>query len=343
MVIIMNDVVNILDLPVEATMSGLNDEEIAKFVQKLQLLGQDAWCKEPLVWEYVKQYGTDSVLKGIIRTTNKIPHDVLVGSDIEELSSAVKTFQDMGLSSANNAAWHDYDLLVFSNDSKKDFIDKWSGISKNAIIRGDEITRCPFGLPIPNACKNAGDSVSRMAPTENHKGDEKLSKANRIIYAYYKTCKECPYADKILEAHDKVDCDFGDTAQGQKSTSFTGSPIYPQTFTGVGLNGMHGFPLGFYADNNESRNLFFGLFSLLGFANTSEMVKLANKYDECGETDKADIIDNLLNKLNNIKEEYKDTFDKVEKYLSDYRSEYENKRGDTGLLWELSQKWHGQR
>ena len=214
-------------------------------------------------------------------------------------------------------------------------------ITKKAVIRGKDLRLCPFGLPIPSACKNAGKAVDRMSPVKND--DKELAKANRLIYTYHKECKDCPYADKILEDHEKVDCDFGDTGAGKQSTPFRGSPLYPKTFHGIGLDGLYGYPLGFYADNNESRNLFFGLFSLLGFNTVEEIIKLADEYDKCKEKEKADILDGLLAKLSKIKEEYRETFDKIEKYLAKHREKYESERGDTGLLWELSDAWFGPR
>lgn len=230
-------------------------------------------------------------------------------------------------------------------------------IKKEATIRGEGVRMCPFGLPIPEACENVGDAINRMAPVEQKTAEasvhvafvdekaqnEQLVKANNIVYAYHKECKKCPYADKILVNNKKVDCNFGDTAAGRKSMPFIGSPLYPQTFVGIGLDGLYGYPLGFYADNNESRNLFFGLFSMLGSATVEEIIKLAEEYDECGENDKAKIVDTLLEKLQAIKEEYKETFEKVEQYLSDYRLKYETERNDTGLLWELADSWFAPR
>lgn len=216
---------------------------------------------------------------------------------------------------------------------------------KCAKIRGEGGKKCPFGLPIVDACENAGNSVDRMAPIDNLDGEDikNISKANRLVYAYHKECRKCKYADKVLEKYKKVDCDFGDTAEGQRTPAFRGSPLYPQTFTGVGLDGLYGYPLGFYADNNESRNLFFGLFSFLGHATIKEMIKLADKYDRCNEIDKGDILDNLLKKLNKIRGNNSKIFDKIERYLNEYRENYENNRSDTGLLWELAQKWWGPR
>lgn len=216
-------------------------------------------------------------------------------------------------------------------------------IVSEATIRGKDVRMCPFGLPIPLACKNAGGSVDRMAPIEDQEEEEDIIKANKIVYAYTKEHRRCKYADKILEEYEKVDCDFGDTAAGKRSPAFKGSPLYPQTFHGIGLDGLYGYPLGFYADNNESRNLFFGLFSLLGFHTVEELIKLGDKYDKAGDDDKADIVDKLLSKLKNIKDENTDSFDKIERYLSKHREKYEDKRTDTGLLWELSDAWFGPR
>jgi hypothetical protein len=218
---------------------------------------------------------------------------------------------------------------------------------KLAIIRGEDVRECPFGLPIIDACKYIGDGIHRMAPLDAAGNDkeekEKIKKANNIVYAYQKTGERCPYADKLLETHNKVDCDFGDTGEGFHGTPFRGSPLYPQTFHGIGLDGLYGYPLGFYADNNESRNLFFGLFSFLGHNTVDELVKLADTYDKKGESDKADIVDNLVNKLQDIRNTHKEAFDKIEKYLAAYRDKYEANRADTGLLWQLSDAWFGPR
>lgn len=200
--------------------------------------------------------------------------------------------------------------------------DKEKIIVKEAVIRGENVRGCPFGLPIIEACKNVGGSINRMAPTEDEENAAELEKANRLVYAYHKECRQCPYAEKILKEHGKVDCDFGDTAAGKKTPALKGSPLYPQTFHGIGLDGLYGHPLGFYADNNESRNLFFGLFSLLGFSTVEEIMKLGDKYDKCGEEEKADLLDGLLVKLKSIKDEYKDTFYKIEKYLAEHRKKF---------------------
>jgi hypothetical protein len=179
-----------------------------------------------------------------------------------------------------------------------------------------------------------------MAPSQ----DEEIIKANRLVYAYDKDCSKCPFADKILDKHGKVDCDYGDTGQGMPSSSFRGSPLYPHTFHGIGLDGLYGYPLGFYADNNESRNLPFGLFSLLGYNSIDDkIIKLAKDYKNCNKEDRDKVLESMLGKLDKLKEEHNDVFKQIEKYLLAYKNKYEDKRDDTGLLWELSSAWFGPR
>jgi hypothetical protein len=211
---------------------------------------------------------------------------------------------------------------------------------KLAIIRGENSRNCPFGLPIIDACKCAGSSIKRMAPLleQNTKEEnEKLASANKLVYAYQKEDKPCAYADKILEHNNKVDCDYGDNGQGLHSTDFRASPLYPQTFHGLMLDGLYGFPLGFYADNQESRNLFLGLYSLLGHSTKEEIIKLADNYDKSGETGKAKILDELLEKLS--KENNKEIFDKIENYLIEYRDRCKKQGINPLLMEELSKKY----
>ena len=185
---------------------------------------------------------------------------------------------------------------------------------KTAQIRGSGIRECPFGLPVPNACMSAGSAVSRMAEIGETGG---TAKANRLIFAYHRENKECPFANKILKNNSKVDCNYGGNSEGKKSMLFTGSPLYPQTFHGMGLDGLYGIPLGFYADNNESRNLFYGLFSLIGSASPEQLIKLADEYDVAGDEDRATIVDNIIDKLGKMKEFNEDIFIKIERYLND--------------------------
>jgi len=218
---------------------------------------------------------------------------------------------------------------------------------KLAIIRGPGVRKCPFGLPIMDACKNAGSSIDRMAPLDAAENDEdeeaSISKGNRLVYVYYKTGEDCMYADKVIEDFGKVDCDYGDTGQGEKSVPLRGSPLYPSTFHGIGYDGMYGYPLGFYGDNNESRNLFFGLFSMLGHHSVDDMIKLANEFDESNEDSKANILDNLLGKLEGMREKSPEEFASLEKHLAEIRNKFDSTRVDNGIMFQLMKSWFGPR
>lgn len=219
---------------------------------------------------------------------------------------------------------------------------------KLSFIRDDTHRQCPFGLgDIPTVCQNAGDSIERMAPTETAPQKEKqaqIKRANMIVYAHHKTGKRCPYADKVLPDHNKVDCDFGDTGQGQRSAPYRGSPLYVQTFQGLNA-GLHSFPLGLYSDNSESRNAFFGLFSFLGSQEIKQLVKLADNYDESGDKDRADMIDKIISKLEDVKDgaEHTEALNTIENFLEEYKHKFDEKRQDAGMLFELAQKWFGLR
>jgi len=208
-------------------------------------------------------------------------------------------------------------------------------MEKCALIRKDEdgVRGCPFGLPIITACENAGDSVSNMCPTQSVEEDKKeqVELANKRVYIHYKDGARCLYASNIIKKKDAVNCDFGDTGAGMSVPTFNASPLYAQTFSGIGLDGLYAFPLGFYADNNESRNLFQGLFSLVG-SHSIEIIKQAvsenkemipiNKKLESGEplTTEEQLV--------------------LVQTLSNYRQKYENDRTDSAKAYELAEKWN---
>ena len=75
----------------------------------------------------------------------------------------------------------------------------------------------------------------------------------------------------------------------------------------------------------------------------NNIISLAEKYDTCGEDEKSEIVDNLLQKLQKTKDEHKDVFDKIQKYLDYNREKNNEERKDTGLAWELMQQWYNPR
>ena len=207
-------------------------------------------------------------------------------------------------------------------------------MKKCAFIRSDSkgTKKCPFGLPITLACLNAGDSVTHMCPVSSISEDkiESVIKANKRVYIYHKTGGRCLYAADVMEKLDSVNCDFGDTAAGMHSPAFSGSPLYAQTFAGVGLDGLYAFPLGFYADNNSSRNLFQGLFSLVGhfdmeiikngIVNNPNMKEILLKLEEGDELNTDETLD-------------------LENALTECRRKYEDARTDSAKADELARKW----
>lgn len=185
-----------------------------------------------------------------------------------------------------------------------------------AYIRSDKPghKHCPFGLPIYQACKYAGSSVNNMVPLKSVEPNkvENSKKANLRVYLYSRTNKRCPYAATIVDDMDSVNCNFGDHASGTPMEhALVGSPLYPQQFTGFGLEGLHAFPLGFYVDNNTSRNLFTGIFSLVGEAAPS-IIKYAIKSKSenlWNKIEKGDILlPNEQDGLNIILRDLKDFF-----------------------------------
>lgn len=198
--------------------------------------------------------------------------------------------------------------------------------------KGEGEGGCPFGLPITLACNHAGDSVTHMCPlsTMPKEKREPIKKANKRVYIYYKTDSRCIYAANVLDKHNAVNCNFGDTAAGMHSPTFSGSPLYPQTFSGIGLDGLYAFPLGFYADNNESRNLFQGLFSLVG-SKAYELIKEATVAEGPARE--------ILEKISNNEPLTKDEQFQVIQMLSKCRQEYEENTTNPGKMYELIRLW----
>src|SRR5690606_18455105 len=91
--------------------------------------------------------------------------------------------------------------------------------------------------------------------------------------------KQCKYASDIIKDKEAVVCNYGDTAPGIGPTPFLGSPFYSRVMSGIALDGLYSYPIGYYADYNISRNLFYGNYSLQGAANP-ELKKISkNDFD----------------------------------------------------------------
>ena len=205
-------------------------------------------------------------------------------------------------------------------------------MKKRAWIRGaDKEKKCPFGLPITLACNNAGESVGHMCPLEAVPPEKQkaVGEANKRVYIHSKTGSRCMYAHNVMDQARAVNCDFGDAGAGMNTPAFSGSPLYAQTFSGIGLDGLYAFPLGFYADNNESRNLFQGLFSLLG-EHAAEIIKEAMGCCE----------EPLWLKVERGEELTPEEIWKLESLVEECRNRFEGCRTDPGKIMELSRKYN---
>lgn len=144
-------------------------------------------------------------------------------------------------------------------------------LKKLAVIRGTGVRECPFGLPIISACKSAGDSITRMQPLDEvATGKQSICRtANRRIFRHYADGKQCAFADSIVESKNVTNCDYGDSAAGQHSVALPASSIYPKTFGGNWGTGLFAYPINFYYDNYESRQIFAGIYSI--YSSTGEI------------------------------------------------------------------------
>jgi hypothetical protein len=144
------------------------------------------------------------------------------------------------------------------------------------MIRGN-IHQCPFGRPKAEGCgsigfvKENGSSIIRdmtlvdLAETKEDR-DEIIEKNMDLMFLTEEKHK-CPFADRIFEEKGAVDCKFDenqDRLPAGSGAGLTGSPLYPHTMIGNMPEAQYGYPLDQYSDNNESRNIYYGIYSLIG-------------------------------------------------------------------------------
>lgn len=164
-------------------------------------------------------------------------------------------------------------------------------IVRLAVIRTNDEDGCPYQLPVPVACKMAGDMVDRMASLDmlDHKPSkeeaQKIMLANMRLWTWTlmqsaEEPKPCKYANKLFEEKQAVDCSYGDTAAGEvQSKALVGSPFYSQIFQGIGLEGLYSLPLEGLSDYGVARNAYYSLYSLQGSEEVkAKILKLAHEY-----------------------------------------------------------------
>lgn len=136
-------------------------------------------------------------------------------------------------------------------------------MKKLAVLR-DINDGCPFGLDIPFACRCAGDLVNNMAPLMLASDEEDMAaiiRSNNEVVLFDSGNNKCRFADKIME--DSVNCTF-EELDFSNTDSLAGSPFYSKVYDNVSYDGVFSYPLGYYGDNNISRNSYYGAFSLQG-------------------------------------------------------------------------------
>lgn len=141
------------------------------------------------------------------------------------------------------------------------------------MIRG-LLQKCPFGLPIPRACKCVGgiaegtdvSAIEIMSPIEwGSESAEDDLEDNLEVFGQVVEPKRCPYADKLFADSQKVDCKFDENNKSFVSNQLplNGSPEYPSVMIGNSSVPGFGQPPHDYSDNNN-RTVYYGIYSLIG-------------------------------------------------------------------------------
>ena len=144
------------------------------------------------------------------------------------------------------------------------------------MIRGKTLG-CPYGLAVPAACSSVGGQVKdakgsvvfemiSINNAETKEEAEKITDSNLELMLMIDKPARCPFADLIIEDSGSVDCKFDpkQTTIPAGNVGLNGSPLYPHIMIGNMPEAQYGYPLDYYSDNNESRNVYYGLYSLVG-------------------------------------------------------------------------------
>ena len=143
------------------------------------------------------------------------------------------------------------------------------------MIRG-KIHNCPFGLPVTGGCSFIGGTtedgspvIARMTPVDSANSEQEAEDITEYNLEAMMTVSEsaaCPFADRIYEKKGSVDCKYDERSESMPAgnVGLTGSPLYPHTMVGNMPQAQYGYPLDHYSDDNESRNIYYGIYSLIG-------------------------------------------------------------------------------
>jgi len=160
-------------------------------------------------------------------------------------------------------------------------------IVKLAVLRENDNNPCPFGLPISFACKTAGDLVDKMAytlimgPNTTSRERYMIATANLHLLMYNNPQIRCKFAGKLIETNnDIVECNWDSIVAGShQKGALRGSPFYPKFFSGIGIDGLFSYPLGYYSDDSQSRHRYYGLFGLEGSEDNEGLIKASDNHE----------------------------------------------------------------
>lgn len=129
------------------------------------------------------------------------------------------------------------------------------------MIRGKNKS-CPFGLPIPDACKCIGNSILSLKKIDENSSKED-KEDNYEVFLTLESKETCPFADLIFEKKKAVDCKYNpeDHKKMSGNSFVSGSPIYPNLYIGNSKS-YQAYPVNLYSDDNI-RSIYYGIISMI--------------------------------------------------------------------------------
>ena len=111
--------------------------------------------------------------------------------------------------------------------------------------------------------------IAKMVPLSMTKEGPERAKAledNIEEMLLAESPEQCPFADRVYEERSAVDCKFDENQPSAPagSAGLNGSPMYPHIMIGNMPKAQYGYPINYYSDDNESTNVYYGIYSLIG-------------------------------------------------------------------------------
>lgn len=148
------------------------------------------------------------------------------------------------------------------------------------MIRTENFGGCPFGLPIPKACSCVGEAIHQM----EEGGNNQLQNGGA----------GCPFAVQLNVEKGFVNCNYGDSTEGQKEYKPTGgNPAYFSIMDAGGGRGFNSPPIGLpFTNQNDSSG---GPSHSFSSKVVSEgLLRIADTLDKKGLYVEADQIESIL-------------------------------------------------